>query len=244
MNFQQKGFFNLPQVVKTLLIINIALFALSYFAPDLTMRFAVYSFKSDLFRPYQLITHMFMHGGFMHIFFNMFALYMFGRILEEVWGPKRFFIYYFFTGLGAALLHLLIINIEINSLISTMNPEQVKLVLNEGSSVLQQNKNYIDPQLRDLNLMINTPTVGASGAIYGLLLAFGMMFPNSVLYIYAAIPMKAKYLVMIFVAIELFLGFLNRSGDNVAHFAHLGGMLFGLIFILAWKKRQFNRWDQ
>ena len=236
MNFQRGGFFNLPPVVKTLLIINIALFALRFLVPDSIMHLAVFSFKSDFFRPYQLITHMFMHGNFWHLFFNMFALYMFGRILEEVWGSKRFFIYYFFTGLGAAFLHLIVMNIEINSLIAKMDPQQVK--------ALMQGKNFVDIQMRDLNLMINTPTVGASGAIYGLLLAFGMMFPNAILYLYAAIPIKAKYLVMIFIAIELFLGFLNRTGDNVAHFAHLGGMLFGLIFILVWRKKQFNRWDQ
>lgn len=239
MNFQRGGFFNLPPVVKTLLIINIALFALRFLVPDSIMHLAVFSFKSDFFSPYQLITHMFMHGNFWHLFFNMFALYMFGRILEEVWGSKRFFIYYFFTGLGAAFLHLIVMNIEINSLIAKMDPQQVKYVLDEGSEALMQGI-----QMRDLNLMINTPTVGASGAIYGLLLAFGMMFPNAILYLYAAIPIKAKYLVMIFVAIELVLGFLNRSGDNVAHFAHLGGMLFGLIFILVWRKKQFNRWDQ
>lgn len=245
MNFQRGGFFNLPPVVMTLLIINIALFALRKFlVPDSIMHLAVFSFKSDFFRPYQLITHMFMHGDFWHLFFNMFALYMFGRILEEVWGSKRFFIYYFFTGLGAAFLHLIVMNIEINSLIAKMDPQQVKYVLDEGSEALMQGKNFVDIQMRDLNLMINTPTVGASGAIYGLLLAFGMMFPNAILYLYAAIPIKAKYLVMIFVAIELVLGFLNRSGDNVAHFAHLGGMLFGLIFILVWRKKQFNRWDQ
>ena len=182
MNFQRGGFSNLPPVVKTLLLINIALFALKYFAPDLMMHFAVYSFKSEFFKPYQLITHMFMHGNFMHIFFNMFALFMFGRILEQVWGSQRFFIYYFFTGLGAAFLHLFIMNIEINSLMSNMSSEQINLVLNEGGSTLMQGKNYIDIQMRDLNLMINTPTVGASGAIYGLLLAFGMLFPNTILY--------------------------------------------------------------
>jgi membrane associated rhomboid family serine protease len=243
MNFQRRGLLDLPPVVKVLLIINVALFLLTMLMPDLTKILAIYSFKSDLFHPYQLISHMFMHGSFWHLFFNMFSLYMFGKVLEEYWGQKRFFIYYFFTGLGAALLHLLIINIEINSLISNMSSEQVALVMNEGSDIIMQGKNYIEPQMRDLNLMINTPTVGASGAIYGLLLAFGMLFPNSILYVYMAIPMKAKYLIMIFVAIELYLGFMNRSGDNVAHFAHLGGMLFGLIFILIWKKKQFNRWQ-
>lgn len=243
MYFQRQGLFNLPPVVKTLLIINVALFIFKLLMPEAAMQLAVYSIKSDFFKPYQLITHMFMHGDFFHILFNMFALYMFGKVLEDVWGPKRFFIYYFFTGLGAAFLHLLIINIEISSLMSSMNSEQVSMVFKEGSAALLEGKNFIDPQMRDLNLMINTPTVGASGAIYGLLLAFAMLFPNTILYIYAAIPMKAKYLVMIFVAIELYMGFMNRSGDNVAHFAHLGGMLFGLIFLLIWKKRKFKRWD-
>jgi membrane associated rhomboid family serine protease len=243
MNFQRQGLFDLPPVVKTLLIINIILFVFKMLMPELGMRLAVYSFKSDFFRPYQLVTHMFMHGDFWHLFFNMFALYMFGKILEYVWGPKRFLFFYFFTGLGAAALHLLVVNFEINSLISQMYPDQVEMVLNDGSNVLLQGKNYVDINMRDLNLMINTPTVGASGAIYGLLLAFAMLFPNQILYVYAAIPMKAKYLVMIFVAIEIYMGFLNRSGDNIAHFAHLGGMLFGLILILFWKKWKFKRWN-
>ena len=167
---------------------------------------------------------------------------MFGKVLEEYWGQKRFFIYYFFTGLGAALLHLLVMQIEISSLMSHMSPEHISLVMKDGAEAISQGKNFVDPQMGNLNLMINTATVGASGAIYGLLLAFGVLFPNVIIYVYFAIPMKAKYLIMIFTAIELYLGFLNRSGDNVAHFAHLGGMLFGLIFILIWKKNRFNRW--
>ncbi|MDD2385183.1 MAG: rhomboid family intramembrane serine protease [Bacteroidales bacterium] len=241
MMYQRKGFFDLPPVVKTLLIINLAMFVLSMVFPNLQLYLAAYSFKSEFFKPIQLITHMFMHGDFWHLFFNMFALYMFGKILEDVWGQKRFFIYYFVTGLGAAALHLGVMHLEINSLMSQMPVDQVQLVLNEGGEILMSGRNYIDPQLRDLNLMINTPTVGASGAIYGLLLAFGMLFPNVLLYVYFAIPIKAKYLVMIFTAIELYLGFINRAGDNIAHFAHLGGMLFGLILILFWKKKQFNR---
>lgn len=241
---QRRGFQSLPIVVKTLLIINVAFFAISFMFPEVKQLLAIYSFKSDFFKPYQLISHMFMHGDIWHLFFNMFALYMFGKILEEVWGQKRFFIYYFITGLGAALLHLLVINFEVSSLMSQMSAEQVNLVLSDGGDILfNQGKNYVDPQMRDLNLMINTPTVGASGAVYGLLLAFGMMFPNVLLYVYFAIPIKAKYLVMIFTGIELYLGFMNRSGDNVAHFAHLGGMLIGLIFVLIWKKKQFNRWQ-
>lgn len=243
MYFQRNGLFDLPPVVKTLLIINIVLFIVKMLMPDIGMRLAIYSYKSELFHPYQLVTHMFMHGDFWHLFFNMFALYMFGKILEDVWGSKRFIIYYFFTGLGAAVLHLLVINFEINSLIKQMSTDQVEMVLNEGTNILLQGKNYVDINMRDLNLMINTPTVGASGAIYGLLLAFAMLFPNSLLYIYAAIPIKAKYLVLILVVIELVMGYLNRSGDNIAHFAHLGGMLFGFILMLSWNKWKFNRWN-
>lgn len=240
--FQQR-FLNLPPVVKTILIANIVLFIISYIWPELQMQLAIYSLKSKFFHPYQFITHMFMHGGFWHLFFNMFSLYMFGSILEEVWGSKRFFIYYFVTGLGAAFLHLFIAHLEINSLIKSMNPQAVDKVLNEGANILMMGKNYTDTAMGNLNSMINIPTVGASGAIYGLLLAFGVLFPNTILYLYAAIPVKAKYLVIAMIVIELVLGFLNRSGDNVAHFAHLGGMLFGLIFILIWRKKQFNRWN-
>ncbi len=243
MYYQRKGLFDLPPVVKILLIINVAMFLLCMAFPNLQAYLAIYSFRSEFFKPFQLITHMFMHGDIWHLFFNMFALYMFGKVLEDVWGQKRFFLYYFVTGLGAALLHLGIMELEIQALIKEMPIGNVDEVLSEGAQVLQRGKNYIDPQSRDLNLLLNIPTVGASGAVYGLLLAFGMLFPNVLLYVYFAIPIKAKYLVMIFTAIELYLGFVNRGGDNVAHFAHLGGMLFGLFFILIWKKRQFNRWD-
>jgi membrane associated rhomboid family serine protease len=239
-----RTFFSFPPVVKNLLIINGVMFILTHIISlNLFPTLAVYSFKSELFMPIQLLTHMFLHGSFAHLFFNMFALWMFGRVLEELWGSQRFFIYYFVCGLGAAILHLFVINLEINALINNMDIEVAQLVINEGVGVLNAGKNYIDPQMRDLNLMLNTPTVGASGAVYGLLLAFGMLFPNSLIYVYFAIPVKAKYFVMIFAALELYLGFMNKGGDNIAHFAHLGGMLFGFFLILYWKKNQFNRWN-
>lgn len=238
-----RGLFALPPIVKYLLIINGALFIIVHIAGvNLFPQLAIYSFKSDLFKPVQLLSHMFMHGSFAHLFFNMFALWMFGRVLEQVWGSQKFFMYYFICGIGAAILHLFVMQMEINSLIRTMDPQLVDQVLAEGSTILQQGKNYINPQMRDLNLMVNTPTVGASGAIYGLLLAFGMLFPNSLIYLYFAIPIKAKYFVMIFAAIELYLGF-ARTGSNIAHFAHLGGMLFGLILILLWRQKKYDRWD-
>ena len=243
MFYQRRGFFDLPPVVQTLLGLNIFFFVLRMIFPELVMHLAIFNYKSEFFRPFQFITHMFMHGDFWHLFFNMFALYMFGRILEEVWGPKRFFIYYFVTGIGAALIHMAVMSVEMNIIMSQMTPEKIDLVFSQGAQALLTGRNFVDPQMRDLNLMLNTPTVGASGAIYGLLLAFGMLFPNAVVYVYFAIPMKAKYLVLIFMAIELYLGFLNRAGDNIAHFAHLGGMLFGLIFILIWGKFDYNRWN-
>lgn len=234
---------DLPQATKVILLTNIILFVATLIVPQLEQYCALYSFSSDQFQPYRFITHMFMHAGFWHLFFNMFSLYMFGAILEEVWGSKRFVIFYFATGFGAAALHLLVKQIEINTAMAGLPPEMVDTVLQKGYNVLMQGKNYIDVNLAHLNILVNTPTVGASGAIYGLLLAFGMMFPNAILYIYAAIPIKAKYLVLIFIATELLLGFLNSGGDNVAHFAHLGGMLVGLIFILIWRKKGFNKFD-
>lgn len=241
MYFQRRGFFDLPPVVKTLLIINIVMFGISYLMPDVQSLLAVYSFKSEFFKPYQLVTHMFMHGGFFHLFFNMFALYMFGKVLEEVWGSQRFLFYYMFTGLGAAMLHLFVLNYEISSAIASMDTSAVNDVFRDGASLLKNNQNYVETTRANLNLMINTRTVGASGAVYGLLLAFGVLFPNTMLYIYAAIPVKAKYLVMILTAVEIYMGFKNRTGDNIAHFAHLGGMLFGLLLILIWNKWKFRR---
>jgi membrane associated rhomboid family serine protease len=245
MNYQRQGFLSsIPPVVKTILIINVVLFVLSYVIPALNIYFPIYGFESALFRPYQFITHMFMHSGFTHIFFNMFALYMFGRVLEQYWGSKRFFIYYFVTGFGAALLHLLVLQIQANNLIAQMPPEQVDIVLNEGAKIWLSGRNYADSMMGQLNSIVNVPTVGASGAIYGLLLAFGVLFPNVEMFImFIPIPIKAKYLVIFFIISELYLGFVDRPGDNVAHFAHLGGMLFGLIFIYFWKKKQFKRWD-
>jgi membrane associated rhomboid family serine protease len=244
--YKPGGFFSLPPVVKNLLIINVVLFVLTIIFErmgiSLYQYLAVYSTKSQNFNPYQLITHMFMHGGIGHLFFNMFALWMFGRVLEDIWGPKRFFIYYFVCGLGAAFLHMLVNYFQIQHLAAQMDPAMVETVMSQGTEVINRGMNYTHGQMRTLNMLINTPTVGASGAIYGLLLAFGMLFPNAIIYIYFAFPLKAKYFVIIYAALELYLGISNHA-DNIAHFAHLGGMLFGLIFILIWKKHRFNRWQ-
>ena len=177
-----------------------------------------------------------MHGGFTHLLFNMFALWMFGRVLESVWGPKRFFIYYFVTGLGAAALHTFVNFMEFQSIASKMTPEAVQMVLSEGTEIFNQGKNFSDPLAGKLNLILNVPTVGASGAVFGILLGFGMLFPNTqLMLLFPPIPIKAKYFVMGYGALELFLG-VTQTGSNIAHFAHLGGMLFGFFMIKYWNR--------
>jgi membrane associated rhomboid family serine protease len=239
--FRPGGFNMLPLVVKNLLIIN-GLFFLATIALDSSLRFdlvklfGLYYPLSENFRIWQLVSYMFMHGGFTHILFNMFALWMFGNVLENVWGPKRFLNYYLVTGIGAGLTQFAVAYFRIQSILPQLSPEQVNMVYTEGYSVLMKGMNY-QGVMGTLNAIINTPTVGASGAVFGILLAFGMMFPNSLIYVYFAFPIKAKYFVMIYGVIELYSGFANNPSDNVAHFAHLGGMIFGFFMILYWKKR-------
>lgn len=240
----------LPPVTKNLIIINIIVWlgqvVLLRSGIDLTDKFGLYYIGSEGFRFYQFITYMFLHdsGSFMHVFSNMFAVFMFGRILEQVWGSKRFLTYYFVTGIGAALVQMLVYYLRIKSVQSGLPPEAIAEVYNQGHAYLQQNMNFTDPTLASLNLLLNTVTVGASGAVFGILLAFGMLFPNSELFIIPfPFPIKAKWFVIGYGALELIFGVANRSGDNVAHFAHLGGMLFGIFMILYWKKK-FKRNDR
>ena len=189
--YRPGNFSELPEVVKNLLILNglffLATVSLNNLGIDLVKILGLHQFQSPDFRPHQLITHLFMHGNFTHLFFNMFALWMFGKILENVWGSKRFLIYYMITGIGAASIHLLISQYQIIS-ISNQIPEMVNLAI-EGKY------NPSVPISKKLTQLIITPTVGASGAVFGLLLAFGMLFPNALLYLYFAIPIKAKYFV-------------------------------------------------
>lgn len=229
-----------PDVVKNLLIINGLLFfatiSLDNYGIDLTEILALHQFQSTNFMPHQLITHFFMHANLTHLFFNMFALWMFGKTLENIWGGKRFLIYYMFTGLGAAALHLAISQYEILTLQQQLNAYELNTLLENGKSILERNQNYSHQIMGKLNQLINTPTVGASGAVFGILLAFGVLFPNTLLYLYFAIPIKTKYFVIIYGALELYLGLSNNPADNVAHFAHLGGMLFGFLLIKYWQK--------
>ena len=221
--YSPTGFSFLPTAVKNLLIINAIMFladlALTRFGINLSNILGLHFFMASDFRPWQLLTYMFMHGNFSHLFFNMFALWMFGNTLENIWGTKRFLIFYILCGLGAGLMQEGVQYIEyVTSLSHYQN-------VNMGGSII--------PMGQYLNYMT---TVGASGAIYGLLLAFGMMFPNSMIYLYFVMPIKAKWFVIGYAVIELLTGIFATS-DGVAHFAHLGGMLVGLIILLIWKKK-------
>jgi membrane associated rhomboid family serine protease len=210
--------------------------AVSVFQLNLNGILGIYFPLSESFKPVQILTHMFMHANFWHLFFNMYAVYMFGQVLENVWGPKRFLIYYLVTGLGAVLIHESVIGIQYSKLVNVISPEQLQIVLNDGAAYLREGKVFTDQAMQDLQILLNTPTVGASGAVFGILLAFGMLFPNTqLMLLFPPIPIKAKYLVIGYGAIELYLGF-TQPGSNIAHFAHLGGMLFGFMLIRYWRK--------
>jgi len=235
------GYFSLPPVVKNIILINVLMLlvdfaAKSVFGIDLTMVLGLYFPKSDQFMPVQIVTHMFMHGGFWHIFLNMYALYIFGQVLENVWGPKRFFIYYIICGLGAALTHETVIAFQYAHLVQSLDPDSLQTVLNEGTALFRQSQLFTDPDMQKLQLLLNTPTVGASGAVFGILLAFGVLFPNTqLMLLLPPIPIKAKYFVLIYGGIELFMA-VTQPGSNIAHAAHLGGMLFGYLLIRYWRK--------
>jgi membrane associated rhomboid family serine protease len=241
MNRYSSGFFSMPPVVKNLIFINILMLLAYYVAGstlniDLNRLLGVYFPKSDQFKPIQILTHMFMHGNPMHLIFNMFALYMFGQILEQVWGPKRFFIYYMVTGLGAVLTYEVVIAVQYVKIMNIITPEQLQEVLDNGNTYFMQGKGYLDPVMKELQSILYTPTVGASGAVFGILLAFGVLFPNTqLMLLFPPIPIRAKYFVAIYGGIELYLA-VTQPGSSIAHAAHLGGMLFGYILIRVWRK--------
>lgn len=202
----------IPTVTKNLVAINILMFIATLVNENfMVANFAMFYPASPFFKPWQILTHMFMHGGFWHIFFNMYSLLMFGSILERSLGPKKYLIFYFVTGLGAAALH------------TGVEWLQARVFIANGIAQAYQQ-------------LLVTPTLGASGAIYGVLIGFAMLYPQARLtLIFPPIPMTAKWLVIIFAAIELFSG-INGIQDGVAHFAHLGGMLFGWLLIRWWRK--------
>ena len=267
-NYRPSGYRLLPDVIKNLLIINVIMYLATQFflsrGIDLTDILGLHYFASEKFRIYQFVTYMFMHdyNGFAHIFLNMLALYMFGSVVENVWGGKKFLTFYLLTGLGAALSHYAIVYFQIqpsieffNEYINSADINKMYALVNSDAyaanfgadfrDLLQQNPQKalevsIDFARQFRMELLNAPVViGASGAVYGVLLAYGMLFPNSLLYLFFAIPVKAKYVVIIYGVIELFSGI--SSHDNVAHFAHLGGLLTGIIIILFWKYKDRNR---
>lgn len=244
MNQHHSGFFSSTPVVANLIVINVLCWLASIVFQridvDLFQYLALHYPASRDFNLVQLVSYMFLHDthSISHLFFNMFGVYMFGRVLENVWGSRRFFLYYMITGVGAALVNLLVAYVRIRSLEGSMPFDQVESVYMQGWDALQRGMNFRDPAMASLNSLIHGVTVGASGAVFGVLLGFGILFPNVPLFLmFIPIPIKAKYFVIGYGLIELFFGFADFSGDNVAHFAHLGGMIFGYILIVYWKRK-------
>lgn len=272
----------LPIVVKNLIILNVLCFiGINLFQPQLQNYLAMHLWGARDFAPYQYITHLFMHGSMGHIFFNMFALWMFGSFLEQRWGSKRFLTYYIFTGLGAAVLYSIAAYWELypsilplQQFLDQPSPETLTQLLHntdfgalaycdilpdqnicptynnfqQNAALFIQNKeqallsplmSYVyDYKAYYLNMR---RAVGASGAIYGLIMAYAFVVPNQVLYFYGIIPIKAKYFALIIGIVALVMGMRNNPGDNIAHFAHLGGMVFGYILLKYWQKnKQLN----
>lgn len=271
MQYSPQGYSQLPSGVKNLLIINVLFYlatvvvrnSLGY---DLDEYLALYSVQSSHFGVWQYLTYQFMHGSFAHIFLNMFSLWMFGTVLENYWGTKRFLLYYLICGAGAGLTHTLVngIGIQIaqnavnlyaqdpnpdnfiqlcqHSFRGSFNPQVLSEVVSQWKGGMDYSQSSIAMAQSLVDAKAAIPTVGASGAVYALLLAFGMMFPNNKIYLYFLVPIKAKWFVIGYGLIELYNGIAGTS-DGIAHFAHLGGMLFGIVLILYWKKKSFNRWN-
>ena len=217
---------NTRSVTFNIIVINVLFFLATLAHPQLIDLLSLHYFfdthhfdgSSVGFQPYQILTHMFMHGGFTHILFNMWGLFMFGSILEQVWGPRRFFIFYFITGFGAVLLHMLVQVFMVHQATGTIDPTIAMLEANHHAAGVYFSQ-----------------TLGASGAIFGIATGFATLFPNTELMIIPIpVPIKAKFLIPIYIGVELFLGVSSFQGDNVAHFAHLGGALFGFILVKLW----------
>jgi len=231
---------NLTPAVKNIIIINVLIYLACFVVPGLSESLTGYYFASPNFRPWQIVTHMFMHSmdDFTHIFFNMYALYLFGTALENYWGTKRFVIYYMTCGVGAFFLHMGVNFLELQELASRLSDKDQAEVFINGYSIYGTNTIYVNGVMNQLNSALNTGVVGASGAVFGVLLGFGMLFPNTeLMLLFPPIPLKAKYFVMIYGAIEFFLAMRQTAGDNVAHYAHLGGMLFGYLMLKYWQKK-------
>ncbi|MBP5709646.1 MAG: rhomboid family intramembrane serine protease [Bacteroidales bacterium] len=263
----------LPPVVKNLLIINglffLAKIVLANMDIDLDSVLGLHYYAASDFHLWQFFTYMFMHADFGHIFFNMFALWMFGAVVENVWGGRRFLIYYLLTGIGAAMCHYIIVSFQVgpdlalfNTFLDAPSVETYTNLAQNCSTarlkpILENNLQYllVNPDVASLNELVDVTAeikdsflnsyniIGASGAVFGILLAFGMMFPNSEIYLYFLLPIKAKWFVLAYGVMELVYG-VTGTADGVAHFAHLGGMLVGLVIILIWRKKDKNNYYQ
>lgn len=257
--FRSSFFDSIPVVVKNLLCINIVVWLADLLLPQILANFSsdfdlsdylgLHYWASKEFNALQLLSYMFMHASFEHLFFNMFAVYMFGSTLEQQWGGTRFLFYYLLTGFGAGIVQEIIWTIEYQPLLLAIDNA---VELNSGAALLPYESQlrrmlsfsdlrYFEaPQLLHMKeLILNAPvTVGASGSVFGLLLAFGWLFPQAeLMLLFIPIPIKARLFVALYAIAELFLGVANFSGDNIAHFAHLGGMVFGYFLILYWRKK-------
>ncbi|UQD56244.1 rhomboid family intramembrane serine protease [Flavobacterium sp. K5-23] len=246
---------NVTETVKQLIIVNILFFIGTLAVGDVAYKMlAMYFPENNSFQYWQPISHMFMHGGFMHIFFNMFALYSFGSALEQVWGSKKFLFFYISCGLGAALVHTGINYYSFNEAVNTLmangfTKAEILQTLNDGKvNTIWETLMPASEYQEFISTFLGT-VVGASGAIYGVIVAFAFMFPDAELALmFIPVPIKAKYFVPGLVLVDLYLGISGQSifgGGGIAHFAHVGGALFGFLIMWYWKKNQFNknRWD-
>ncbi len=242
----------LTEAIKHLIILNVIFFAASsLFGLNLGNWLALYFPKNDHFGFWQFVSHMFMHGGFMHILFNMYALWAFGSPLEQMWGRNKFLFFYFSSGIGAGLIYTAVNYFQFNGIYNELvsigiGPEEIQNLLESGrynSAILDR---IPEKKLSGIYQIYNTPAVGASGAIYGVLVAFGMSFPNAKLaLIFLPVPIAAKYFIPVLIGLDLFSGVTGFSifGGGIAHFAHVGGALIGFIMMKYWEKNQFKRWN-
>jgi len=233
---------NLTPVVKNLLIINVLFYLAQLLIEGFTEHFALYYFQSEQFRFYQVATHFFMHDqrSFLHIIFNMFALTIFAPPLERIWGAQRFLFFYFIAAFGALLLHQAVMYYQVQGLQKYLDPDLVyRISSSESRYSVELYQNEVTDGVRSLVGLFHTPMLGASGAIFGILAAFAFYFPNTqLMLLFPPIPIKAKWLVLILVGFDLFMGVGNFESSNVAHFAHLGGALFGIVMVLLWQRNK------
>ena len=227
---------SLPVAVKNIIIINIVMMVASFINQSLMSdNFALYFPASPFFKIWQPITYMFMHGGFFHLFFNMYTLVIFGTVLERVWGAKKFLLFYFVTGVGAALVHMGVQWIQYENALSAAG-----LTASDAALWAEQIAQSVKAGAQSVpvwSVTLFVPTVGASGAIYGILMGYAMLYPDSIMrLIFPPVALKAKWFVLIFAGLELLLG-MSSTGGGIAHFAHLGGLIFGFLLLMYWKKK-------